>query len=328
MLHMMDSAGVAIGAPIPITDSVTGSPVSIGAIQWDQGRGVLWGGTDNAGNPVSVYIINPTTGVATYQFTATTPGFAFTDGISYDGSTDTVYVSDDVSTTIDEHDATSPWALVRTLTPVDAAGAPLGTISGVLVGAGDTLYLGRDGLFNIELARKSDGVDIGGFTTTDFRVEDLECDLNSFAPLEAIWVKDAYDNRVAAFEVEPGTCQCGGGAILSCTLGYWKNHPENWNGIAPDDMPAWGGGLTYMEIFDTSPKKGDASIMLAHAFIAAMLNTGANAGDLADALALLTAHPVGSGDLTAGKHADPDRAVAIDVMESLQDFNESSDCPL
>jgi hypothetical protein len=328
-LHKMDDLGAVIGAPIPITDSATGAPVSIGAIQWDQGRGVLWGGTDSAGSPVSIYIINPATGVATYQFTTTTGGFGFTDGIGYDGGTDTVYVSDDVSTVIDEHNATSPHALVRTLTPVDAGGTPLGSISGVIVGKGDLLYLGRSGLDVVDQVKKSDGTFIaGGFATTRFRVEDLECDLNSFAPLEVIWVKDAFNGHVAAFEVEPGTCQCGGGAILTCTLGFWKNHPEDWASLDPDDEPAWGGGLTYMEIFNTAPKKGDASVMLAHAYIAAVLNTGADAGDLADALVLLTAHPVGSGDLTAGKNAHPDRAVALAVAESLQGFNESTECPL
>ena len=115
---------------------------------------------------------------------------------------------------------------------------------------------------------------------------------------------------------------------MSCTLGYWKNHPEEWLDLNPNDVPAWGGGATYMEIFNTPPKKGDASVMLAHAYIASVLNPGANPGDLADALAMLTAHPIDSGDLKAAKNADPDRAVALAIMEDLQFFNESAECPL
>ena len=83
-----------------------------------------------------------------------------------------------------------------------------------------------------------------------------------------------------------------------------------------------------MEIFNTSPKKGDASVMLAHAYIAALLNSGADPLDLAAAEAMLLAHPVDSGDLVAGKNADPDRAVALAIMEALQGFNESAECVL
>ena len=236
VLHKMDSLGVAIGLPIPITDSATGAPVSIGAIQWDESRGLLWGGTDSAGSPVSVYLIDPTTGVATYQFQTNSPGIGFTDGISYDGSTDTVYVSDDVSSVIDEHDATTPWGLVRTLTPTDASGNPLGLLSGVLVGKGDLLYVGRNGAMTVDQIRKSDGAHLGSFAAPGFRVEDLECDLNSFAPLEAIWVKDAYDNHVAAFEVEEGTCQCGGTLRAFIDIKFCSN-PNGFNCKSGGVMP-------------------------------------------------------------------------------------------
>ena len=126
------------------------------------------------------------------------------------------------------------------------------------------------------------------------------------------------DCDIGAFEV--GT--------VTCTAGFWKNHEEAWSNLDSNDEPTWGGGKTYIEILKTAPKKGDASVILAHAFIAATLNTGADVTDLADAEALLIAHPIGSGDLKAGKNADPDRAVAIDLAEDLQAFNESGECSL
>jgi len=46
------------------------------------------------------------------------------------------------------------------------------------------------------------------------------------------------------------------------------------------------------------------------------------------AKALLELHLVGSDDLKAGKNADPDRAVALGIMEALQAFNESAQCQL
>ena len=212
-LHKMDSTGFDLGS-VPLVDTATGAPISFGAIAWDNGRGVLWGGTDSAGSPVSVYSIDPSTGFATYLFTAVSGGFGFTDGLAYDGSDDTIYVSDDVSTVIDQHSA-STGAHIRTFTPTDAGGNPLGSISGVLVGAGDLLYLGQNGAGQIIQVKKSDGSYIGQFASPGGRDEDLECDVVSFPGLTAIWSKDAYNNTVTAIEVEPDTCACGGGGELT-----------------------------------------------------------------------------------------------------------------
>jgi len=229
MLRKMDKDGNPVGVDLPITDSATGVPVSIGAIQWDETRKMLWGGTDSSGDPVSVYLIDPATGVATFKFQAATPWIGFTDGITFDASTDTVYVSDDVSPYIDEHDANAPHTLLRTLVPTDAGGNQLGTISGVLVGKGDLLYVGRNGLATVDTVKKSDGSFLGSFAAAGFRVEDLECDLNSFPGKEALWVKDAYNNLAAAFEVEAGTCQCGGGLLAVAIDIKFCSDPNGYN---------------------------------------------------------------------------------------------------
>ncbi len=206
-LYKMDSQGNDLGS-VPTTDAVTGAPVSFGAIAWDNFRKVIWAGTDNSGVPVKVYSVDPDTGVATYVFTAHTSGCCgFCDGIDYDASTDSVYVSDDISDEIDQHSA-STGAWIRTLTPTDATGATLGMISGVLAGNGDLLYLGQDGLGEIVKVKESDGSLIGSFATLGGRDSDLACDMGSFAPLTAIWSKDAYNDTVTAIQVEPGTCDC------------------------------------------------------------------------------------------------------------------------
>ena len=119
-----------------------------------------------------------------------------------------------------------------------------------------------------------------------------------------------------------------GEEIATCTKGFWKNHSEEWGDLVPQVMPAWGGGMTYLQILWTPPSKGDASVTLAHAYIAAVLNSGAPAGTLADAEVMLSTYPVGSGDLKAGKDALPDREVALDLAEMLQQFNESVECSL
>ena len=217
-LHTMDASGIHLDS-VAITDAATGKVVSIGAISWDDTRKVLWGGTDGAGSPVSVYQIDPVTGVATFAFTAASPGVGFTDGVFYDVTDDTVYVSDDISTVIDQHSA-STGVHIRTFTPTDAVGDPLGLISGVLGGVGDLLYLGRDGLGMITQVKKSDGSFIEQFASPGGRDADLTCDRESFAPLTVIWSKDAYDDTVTAMEVEPGSCRCSRGGQIP-TVSEW-----------------------------------------------------------------------------------------------------------
>jgi len=324
LLYKTDATGADLGS-VPIIDAA-GAPVVIDEMAWDESRQLLWG-QEHGSNPVDVYTINAATGAATFAFTAanTISVGTYRDGIAYDSTDDTLWLTGDVSTTVEHY--TMGGAFINQITPTDAAGVPLGLISGITVGVGDLLYLGRNGAVQIVQVTKSTGAFIAAFASpAGTRDEGLECDAFSFAPTLALWSREFnFPGDITAIEIEPGSCECGEAVI--CTLGFWKNHPEDWTSLDPDDFPAWGGGLTYMEIFNTAPQKGDASVMLAHAYIAALLNTGADPGDLADALALLTAHPVGSGDLIA-KKKDPDRALAIAVMENLQDYNESAECTL
>ena len=324
-LHKMNSIGVSLGS-VPIVDSASGAPLLIDEMSWDETRQILWGQVHDS-NPVVVYHINATTGVATFAWTSATISIGiFRDGIAYDGTDDTVWISGDISTTIEHY--TSAGVLLGSITPKNAAGTDLGNISGVMVGVGDVLYLGQDGLVRIVQVKKSNGDFIADFASPGgARDEGLECDAINFAPTLALWSRDT-DPFMSVIELEPGACECGGGGVLTCTQGFWKNHPEEWVSLDPDAVPAWGGGNTYLEILGIAPKNGDASIILAHAYIAAALNIGAPAADLAQALALLTAHPVGSGDLRAKKNAHPDRALALAVAGSLQAFNESAECGL
>ncbi len=93
-LYKIKSDGTLVNT-IPLKDSVTGNPISFGAMAFDISRNAIWAGTDNQGSPVQVYLINLATGIATYKFTAATPGFGFADGLAYDGTDDSIWVSDD-----------------------------------------------------------------------------------------------------------------------------------------------------------------------------------------------------------------------------------------
>ena len=323
-LYKTDKTGANLGS-VPIV-TAAGAPLEIDEIAWDNTRQLFWGQLHNS-NPVQVYTINATTGMATLAFTSATISIgSFRDGIAYDASDDTIWISGDVSTTIEHY--TTAGVLLGSITPTNASGGVLGAISGVIVGVGDLLYLGQNGRVEIVRVKKSDGSFLGSFASPGgTRDEGLECDATSFSPKLALWSREySPPGHLDAIELEAGTCECQG--AVTCTLGFWKNHPEEWTNLDPNAVPAWGGGNTYMQIFGIQPKHGNATILLAHAYIAALLNTGAPAADLAAALALLTAHPVGTNDLNAGKNASPDRALAIAVASRLLDFNESAECSL
>ena len=205
-LYRMDKNGTLL-TTTPITDSGTGQGLTMDEMAWDNGRKVFWIQQHNS-NPVEVYKLDPATGVATHAFTSATISVgSFRDGIAYDASDDSIWISGDVSTTI-EHYRACDGGFINQITPKDSAGGILGFISGVSVGVGDLLYLGRNGFTQIVRVKKSDGSFIGSFASPGgVRDEGLECDAVNFAPTLVLWSRDV-NNFVVAIELEPGTCAC------------------------------------------------------------------------------------------------------------------------
>ena len=205
-LYKMDKTGLLLDQK-PLKDA-SGASISFGAISWDRTRNKIWAGTDNSGVPLKVYLIDPATGSATYKFTSCQNSYGFCDGIGFDGSDHSIWVSDDVATTICHFDTLGND--LGAITPLDSSGNPLGHISGNIAGKGNILYVGQNGLGQIVKIDKTTGNYISSFVTVGGRDEDLECDVINFAPLEVIWSKDAYNDTLYALEVEEGTCICAG----------------------------------------------------------------------------------------------------------------------
>ncbi len=191
-----------------------GALVDISAIDWDSSRGKLWATYNGA-----VYLVDIVgTGigvtedvVATFEFATGVGGFALTDGLAWDSSDDTLYVSPDVSCCVYQFSlgtGVNPplGTLMNTVSPENAAGVADGFVSGVAIGSGNTLYIGRNGNAEIRRVDKTTGAFVSTFATTAGRVEDLVCDPVTYAPLEAILAKDAFSSLYEAFEVETGTC--------------------------------------------------------------------------------------------------------------------------
>ncbi len=207
VLQRMTPAGVNLGG-LSILDA-SGNPVSIDEMAYDTANDLLWA-CEHGPSPVRVWRINRVTGLATFAFTSSTPSAGtYRDGITVDGSDNTLFISGDVSSTVEHY--SQAGALLNVLTPTDAAGGVLGSISGIQVGVGDLLYLGRNGLGQIVQVKKSDGTFISSFASPGGRDEGLECDPRSFAPTVVMWSRDFNEpGRVDAIEVDPLTCRCGG----------------------------------------------------------------------------------------------------------------------
>jgi hypothetical protein len=126
------------------------------------------------------------------------------------------------------------------------------------------------------------------------------------------------------------------------TLGYWKNHPGKWpvgagcptpKTVFPWLVPSLA-GKTYMDVLKMQPK-GDATIQLAHQYIAAVLNACAFTApddvmemiDHAEGLFdgswddLDHGYPVGSKPLPS----DPIRAEIISLACQLDQYNNMYD---
>lgn len=192
----------------------------LGALAWDNGRGKLWAGSGCAPGQTGaeIYLIDPTTGVATLQFNIPAfDGFCLDDGLAYDGLNDTVYHSWDGAVTI------------RHLSAIGVPEADDGFAwggsdcynSGLAVG-GSLLYEGSDGCSHVWVVDKVTKAASFDFSTVvpgdpNFRDEDLECDNLTFASIgkEVMWSKEAYSPmRAHAFETPPGSCVFGGGGVL------------------------------------------------------------------------------------------------------------------
>ncbi len=232
--------------------TISGVP-AIGALAWDRGRGLLWACGGFNGDDTIVYRINLDTQVATEAFGGTE---GCPDGLAFDGTDDTLYLSADVANTVQHYKADG--ALIES---IDVTGK-LGSCgnSGIAVG-GPYIFLANNGCSQIYRAAKNDLSAPTLFGTYPARIEDMECDDLTFRAdsKAAIWTKDAYDNVLNAFELNAGDCGFGGqppGSPNADTDGDGLS--DNWetNGIDVDhngtidlDIKAMGADPQHKDIF-------------------------------------------------------------------------------
>jgi len=183
----------------PITIGGLPAGADLQALAWDGTRGRLWACNAHS----TVVLIDTATSTVDLSVTPFTVP-ACTDGLAYDGSDDTLWVSPDVSSTLYHYDTAG-----NQLGSFPLAGL-LGACgnSGIAVG-GPSLFLANNGcsqIYEVDKAVTTSSL----FASFPQRLEDLECDGETFAPVSAIWSIDAYDRTLNAWEIPAGACGSGG----------------------------------------------------------------------------------------------------------------------
>lgn len=186
-------------------------PGGIGAIAYDATRDRLW--ACSSSDYSTVVLLDLHTGTIDPSAPRIST-MGCIDGLAYDASDDTLWTSFDVSATIQHYGVDGLLIASRDVMP---ATGYCGN-SGIAVG-GPELFLGNNGCSAVYRAAK-DLSSHSLFASLSTRVEDMECDDRTFPGKGAMWVQDAYDRVLVAFEIEPGLCRFGGGAARASAESY------------------------------------------------------------------------------------------------------------
>ncbi len=342
-IYKVSTVGFVSMGPIPLA----GRNYLCGGLSWDGTD--LWCGTyDGSSN---VYKVNPVTGLGTFQFNANAviPGGIaqdscygvgvedFIDGLAFDASDGTVWLSGDAARTVYHIDPTVPALLGSFTAPDHPNTGATGCNTGIEVAPGGFLELamqtGPDlGPHVIAKIEKRDDVNnppiivsFAALNTNNPGIEDVAYDAKTFAPRCALWTNQfGADVVLTAFDV-----QC------TRTIGYWKTHSDHAIEFLPitlGDDDTDGVCQTVADADDVedilkAAKAKDAAAMLYAQLLAAKLNVAMGDIPAAD-LAAIGLVIEDADDLLGRNGCDPDtgrrgadRAEATALISALDAFN-------
>jgi hypothetical protein len=202
------------GYPATLVHTITTESVSDrgwGALGFRADHGDLLGCTSNSDGHHDVYRIDVQTGATTFMFAAPEArGYTVCEGIAWDGASQEVYVSSEVSST--RYVYSESGTLLRSFPNPNGCSTAVSGGSGLAV-SGDSVYEACEGAIQVyEVIKSTPTTEITHFRSGDQRPTDIECDPVTFASLgkHVIWSREFYDNAVYAFEIPSGTCNLGG----------------------------------------------------------------------------------------------------------------------
>jgi Cutinase len=195
-IYVADTSGNAVSA--------LNTNVNFGALAWDATDGQLWGGAyDGTGN---VYTIDPVTGATTLQFTFNFPAgddcdgsySGYIDGLAYDASDGTLWLSDDGGTIL-FHVDTSGNVLGSWTVPNSKCNQGIAVANGVVWLA----YMGPGfdtppyGFMAVSAADPTTVLADVPYSGAD-AAEGIAFDATTFAPTCALWSDEAGSSLIAA----------------------------------------------------------------------------------------------------------------------------------
>ena len=144
-------------------------------------------------------------------------GICFLDGLAFNANgvgdlDDELWFSDDINPNVGVFRPDGTFVTGYDATVIDPS---LITTSGLAIG-GTNLYLANNGGGDVFRAAIPAFTFLDNFSSGDDRQEDMECDPETFAPTEVMWVRTtpqggANPDVMTAYEIESNTCGLGGG---------------------------------------------------------------------------------------------------------------------
>ncbi len=168
-----------------------------------------------------------------------------------------------------------------------------------------------------------------------------ECDEYEFVNTASFVTNDTEADGEDSWTVDVEVTGCNGGGDLGCTLskGYWKTHSaygpapydDAWDG--DEDTAFFSSGKSWYEVFWAPPAGDNVYYILAHQYLAALLNiaNGADPTDAQDALddAEDLFNTYSPNDVAAfkGKNANVQRAPFLTLAGALGEYNSGVSGP-
>lgn len=185
------------------TRTATNTPVQLDSVTWDSAGSRMF-----AANGQGIWQLDPSTGLATLLFYPNRC-LGYMDGLAYDAIEDVIYFSPD-ATSNEVCKFRPDGTLVGAIAISSIVSWPSGCGNSGLAVGGDQIYFGTAHCGAIVRSDKATRTSTGIFSSPGGRDEDLECDPVTFPGVDVIWSKDAYNNKVTAFQIEDNTCGLGG----------------------------------------------------------------------------------------------------------------------
>ena len=169
------------------------------------------------------------------------------------------------------------------------------------------------------------------WTVTDSNIISFTKNITEVSAEACVWYR--LPNTVTLTEIDTLTVYEASAEVrihipFTATVGYWKNHRDEWVDLDPDALfPRT--DYTYMDVLWMSAASGDASVILAQQYIAAVLNMHAFGvptyieGAIIEAEAYLADWPPGSDP----PNAEGPRADMIHLADLLEDYNSHGPHP-